>query len=319
MSEPSSRMLTLLSLLQVRREWPGTELAGRLGVSPRTIRRDVDRLRVLGYNVAALRGSDGGYRLDGGEEVPPLLLDDDQVVALTLALQVVPAMGIDIADAAERALATLRTVMPTRVRNRVDALALTALPATGDPIDPAVLRTVGEAARNHELIRFDYVSAEHHSVVPPRRVEPHGVVGAGGRWYVVGWDLDRDDWRVFRVDRMTPKMRTGVRFTPRPIPGGSSAELLRRRFRGTVSGDWACEGEATVHLPAAEAAPFLADGTVEDLGDGRCRVRIGAWSWTGIAASLARFDAELEDLRPPELADAVVRVSERLRRAVASG
>ncbi|MGU3435099.1 helix-turn-helix transcriptional regulator [Actinomycetes bacterium M1A6_2h] len=308
MSEPSSRMLALLSLLQVPRDWPGTLLADRLGVSPRTIRRDVDRLRELGYNVAALRGSDGGYRLDAGSQIPPLLLDDDQVVALTVALQVVPALGADIGDAADRALATLRRVMPSRVRHRVDGLTVTALPANRHValVAPDVLRTLAAASQSNEVVRFDYQSG------PPRRVEPHGVVASNSRWYLVAWDLDRQDWRSFRIDRITPKMPTGLRFSLRPIPGGSAVEFLRRRFRGSDDGNWTCVGEATMHVDASAIAPYIGDGSsVEDLGDNRSRVRLGAWSWNAVAASLAQFDADFEDVSPPELQQAVVKMGER--------
>ncbi|MBY6350832.1 helix-turn-helix transcriptional regulator [Rhodococcoides corynebacterioides] len=319
MSEPSSRMLALLSLLQLRREWSGTVLADRLGVTPRTIRRDVDRLRELGYSVSAVRGSEGGYRLDAGDAVPPLLLDDEQVIALTVALQMVPALGVDVGDAAERALATLRRVMPDRVRRRVDAVEFAAMPTTVDPVDAEILRSMGEATRARELVRFDYVVDDQVSPAgPPRRIEPHGVVGAGSRWYVVGFDLDRDDWRLFRVDRMRPKMRTGVTFTAREVPGGSAGEYVRRHFRGTASGEWACTGEAAVALPASAVAPFVGDGAVESLDDSRCRVRLGAWSWTGVAASMLRFDADLSAVEPPELVEAMRAMAARLSDAAAS-
>ncbi|WP_068150596.1 helix-turn-helix transcriptional regulator [Rhodococcoides corynebacterioides] len=319
MSEPSSRMLALLSLLQLRREWSGTVLADRLGVTPRTIRRDVDRLRELGYSVSAVRGSEGGYRLDAGDAVPPLLLDDEQVIALTVALQMVPAMGVDVGDAAERALATLRRVMPDRVRRRIDAVEFASMPTTVQSVDAEVLRVMGEAVRARELVRFDYVVDDLvSSMGPPRRVEPHGVVGAGSRWYVVGFDLDRDGWRLFRVDRVRPKMRTGVMFTARDVPGGSAAEFVRRHFRGTTSGEWACTGEATVALPASAVAPFVGDGAVESLDDDRCRVRLGAWSWAGVAASMLRFDAALSDVEPPELVDAMRTMAGRLADTVSS-
>lgn len=312
-------MLALLSLLQLRREWSGTVLADRLGVTPRTIRRDVDRLRELGYSVSAVRGSEGGYRLDAGDAVPPLLLDDEQVIALTVALQMVPALGVEVGDAAERALATLRRVMPDRVRRRVDAVEFASMPTAVQSVDAELLRVMGEAVRARELVRFDYVVDEKVSPTgPPRRVEPHGVVGAGSRWYVVGFDLDRDDWRLFRVDRIRPKMRTGVTFTARDVPGGSAGEFVRRHFRGTASGEWACAGEATVAVPASALAPFVGDGAVESLDDDQCRVRLGAWSWAGVAASMLRFDAALSDVEPPELVDAMRTLAGRLSDAVSS-
>lgn len=310
-------MLALLSLLQLRREWSGTVLAHRLGVTPRTIRRDVDRLRELGYSVSAVRGSEGGYRLDAGDAVPPLLLDDEQVIALTVALQMVPSVGVDVGDAAERALATLRRIMPDRVRRRVDAVEFASMSTTVDPVDAEILRSMGEATRAREMVRFDYIVDDQDSpMFPPRRVEPHGVVGAGSRWYVVGFDLDRDDWRLFRVDRLRPKMRTGVTFTARDVPGGSAAKFVRRQFRGSASGEWACTGEATVALPASAVAPFVGDGAVESLDDDRCRVRLGAWSWVGVAASMLRFDAALSDVEPPELVDTMRTMAGRLEDAL---
>ncbi len=226
-------------------------------------------------------------------------------------------MGVDVGDAAERALATLRRVMPDRVRRRVDAVEFASLPTTVDPVDADILRSMGEATRAREVVRFNYVVDEQNLPVGlPRRVEPHGVVGAGSRWYVVGFDLDRDDWRLFRVDRIQPKMRTGSTFTARDVPGGSAGEFVRRHFRGTASGEWACAGEATVAVLASAVVPFVGDGTVESLDDDRCRVRLGSWSWAGVAASMLRFDAALSDVEPPELVDTMRTMAGRLEDAV---
>jgi biotin operon repressor len=302
-SVAESRMLALLSLLQARRDWPGEQLAQRLGVSVRTIRRDVDRLRELGYSVSSSKGRDGGYRLAAGAELPPLLFDDDQAVALAVALQVVPGLGADLGEAAERALATVRQVMPSRLRHRLDAVGVET-PAARETVGRDVLLAASTATSAREVFRFDYGDR-------PRRVEPHGVVAVRSRWYLVGWDLDRADWRVFRLDRVTPRMRTHARFTPRPVPGGSATALLRRRFRGSDDGDWPCVGAATLPLPAREVAPYVGDGSVEDLGPDRCRVRLGSWSWAGVAASLARFDVPFGDLDPAPLRTAVARLAER--------
>jgi len=204
----SGRLLTLLSLLQARRDWPGTLLAERLEVSQRTIRRDVDRLRDLGYPVRATMGPDGGYRLDAGADLPPLLFDDEQAVALAVALQLAAVSGAGIADAAWRALATVRQVMPGRLRHRVDSVRVIGMPRAGDAeIDTSALVAVSEAVRDREQLRFDYRPATGGAAAEPdrRQVEPHHVLNRGGRWYLLGWDLDRGDWRIFRVDRMVPR------------------------------------------------------------------------------------------------------------------
>src|SRR4051812_18191991 len=213
MPKTSARLLALLSLLQARRDWPGALLAERLEVSARTVRRDVDRLRELGYPIATTKGPDGGYRLDAGAELPPLLFDDDQAVAIAVALRT--ATGAGLGEAAARALNTVRQVMPARLRHRVDALHVTAVDRAGPQVDPQVLAALSAAVHAREVLRFGYASAG-----PPRRAEPHHLVTWGGRWYLVAWDLDRGDWRTFRVDRISPRIPTGPRFVPRELPGG---------------------------------------------------------------------------------------------------
>ncbi|WZH53359.1 MAG: WYL domain-containing protein [Nocardioides alkalitolerans] len=313
MPTTSSRMLTLLSLLQSRRDWPGGVLAERLDVSTRTVRRDVDRLRELGYRIATVKGPDGGYRLDAGADLPPLLFDDDQAVALTVALQVATTAGAGIGDHALRALGTLRQVMPTRLRHRIDALTVEAVrpPGSSDDADPAVLVAVGTAVRAREVLRFDYgVDAER------RRAEPHHVVTWRGRWYLVAFDLDRDDWRTFRVDRIAPRTPNGPRFTPRELPGGDVATYLTGVFRGNADGvGWPCTGEVVVGLPLAEVLPYVGDGVAVALDDGRTRLTVGSWSWAGGVASVLRYDAEIEVVGPDALREAFARVGERCGRA----
>ncbi|WP_440708179.1 helix-turn-helix transcriptional regulator [Herbiconiux sp. YIM B11900] len=306
----TSRLLSLLSLLQTQRDWPGPVLAERLEVSHRTVRRDVDRLREMGYSIQATMGPDGGYRLDAGSELPPLLFDDDQVVALAVALQAAAVTGLGIEEAAVRALATLRQVMPSRLRHRLSALEFTAIPgragdAATDPVSTDVLIALSTAVRAREVLRFDYTG--------PRRVEPHHLVTSQGRWYLVAWDLDRDDWRLFRADRITPRTPTGPRFTPRGLPGGvSAAAYVSARFTGSGTTDrWPCTGTVILSRPAASVLPFAGDGLVEDLGPGRCRLESGAWSWVGLAASLNRFDTEVEVLHPPELRAAFAQLAAR--------
>ncbi|MFE4463597.1 helix-turn-helix transcriptional regulator [Oerskovia sp. NPDC056781] len=328
MSQPAgtaSRLLALLSLLQARRDWPGPVLAERLGVSLRTVRRDVDRLRDMGYEIRAGRGSVGGYRLDAGAELPPLLLDDDQVMAIAVALQAAPLAAVGVEDAARRALSTIRRVMPGRLRTRVDAVQFTTL-ADDSPVrvvgtdDLAPLST---AIRAREVVRFDYLGGSARTsqerVQPPRRAEPHHLVAARGRWYLVAWDLGAAQWRIFRVDRMVLRAHTGPRFTPRTVPGDDVQQFVAARFRGGASNDWPCRGKVVVDLPARVVAPFVEDGVVEDLEVERCSVEVGSWSWTALAALLGRFGADVHVVEPPELRAAFGELAERFARTAASG
>ena len=322
MTTPTSRLLRLLSLLQTRRDWPGQVLAERLEVSPRTVRRDVEHLREMGYRVTAVKGPDGGYRLDAGSELPPMLFDDEQAVALAVALQAASVSGIGVDEAAARALATVRQVMPARLRHRIDSLDVTPVPTPGSAavptVAPDVLVTVGAAVRRHEVLAFDYASDAPDR--PARRVEPHHVVTSSGRWYLLAWDVDADGWRTFRLDRISPRTPTGRRFAPREVPGGDVAEYVAARFKGADrSNAWPCVGAVTLALAAGEVAPFAGDGVVADLGDGRCRLSAGSWSWVALAASLGRFDAEITDVEPAELAAGFGVLAERCARAAADG
>ncbi|MEW2605671.1 WYL domain-containing protein [Streptomyces sp. NPDC047916] len=329
----SSRLLALLSLLQAHRDWSGDDLAERLDITPRTVRRDVDRLRELGYPIRAFKGPAGGYRLEAGSQLPPLLFDDGQAVALALALRSVAGDGA-IGEDAARALATVRQVMPPRLRRRVDMLRVTAVRTPGnDEASPAgteVLMELGRVIRDREELRFDYgtepVSARADPAQaavgagPPRRAQPHHLVAWRGRWYLLAWDLDRDDWRTFRVDRLRPRTPTGPRFTPREIPGGDVAAFVTGRFRGTdgSSADWPCRGQVVLDLPAEAAAPYAQDGIVEELGPERCRLTLGSWSWTGLAATLGHFGAAIHVEGPPQLTDAFAELAARYASAAAS-
>ncbi|RZT84743.1 putative DNA-binding transcriptional regulator YafY [Pseudonocardia sediminis] len=327
MLETSARLLSLLSLLQARRDWPGQLLAERLEISPRTVRRDVDRLRELGYPITATKGPDGGYRLDAGTELPPLLFDDEQAVALAVALQTATATGAGIAEAAARALATVRQVMPARLRRRIDALQVTAVERPGvrerPQADTEVLVVLSDAVRVREVLRFDYAApGAEPGDGPPRRAEPHHLITWGGRWYLIAWDLDRDDWRTFRADRITPRTPNGPRFAPRALPGGDDVTaFVAGRFQGSGDG-WPCHGEVILDLPASRVYPFVSDGVVEPLpatdGRERCRLVLGSWSWHGLASSLGHFDADIEVVGPPELADAFARLSRRYAGAAES-
>ncbi|MBE1533148.1 helix-turn-helix transcriptional regulator [Actinomadura algeriensis] len=323
MQKTSSRLLALLSLLQARRDWPGALLAERLDVSARTVRRDIDRLRELGYPIAAVKGPDGGYRLGAGTDLPPLLFDDEQAVALAVALRTAVASGAGIEEAAARALQTVRQVMPARLRHRVDTLQVTAVQRArpGARLDGGVLLALSAAVHAREVLRFDY-AFPHGTAAdpPPRRVEPHHIVTWGGRWYLVAWDLDRDDWRTFRADRITPRTPTGPRFAPRELPATDVAAFVADRFRGFDGPDaWPCHGEVILDLPAADVSPFVHDGVVEALGPDRCRLVLGSWSWAGLAAAIGRFDADIRVVGPPELRDAFALLARRCTAAAAPG
>ncbi|MDX6248995.1 MAG: hypothetical protein QOF10_2355 [Kribbellaceae bacterium] len=323
MSETSARLLSLLSLLQARRDWPGALLAERLEVSPRTVRRDVDRLRDLGYPVRATKGPDGGYRLDAGAELPPLLFDDDQAIAVAVALQTATTTVTGIEEGALRALATVRQVMPARLRQRVDALQVTTVDKYADSrrakVDSEHLIAIGTALRAREVLRFDYASpgASEDDWVPPRRVEPHHLVTWGGRWYLVAWDLERNDWRTFRVDRMLPKSPSGPRFTPRELPAPDVATYISSRFQS--HSQWPCRGEAILQAKASDIVRWAGrDAIVEELTPTSCRLVLSAWSWTGLAATFGMFEVDLEFTGPPELKEAATQLATRYNAAASA-
>ncbi len=339
MSGTSQRTLALLALLQARRDWPGQHLAQRLNISPRSVRRDIDRLRALGYPITTTKGPNGGYRLEAGADLPPLLFDDEQAIALAAALQWACTTGAGVGEAGTRALATLRQVMPVRLRQRIDAAPVAVLPAVGlrpPDVEPAVLLALADAVRARQVLRLDYdppwagstgsagVSAAPSSAAPaaqapesvtaqPRRVEPHHVVLREGRWYLLAWDLDREDWRTFRVDRVRPRIPLGSRFTPRDVPGGDVAAFVAARFKGATGPDltWPCVGSVVLQTSAASVEPYVGDATLHVLAADRCRLTAGSWSWASLAASIARYDVEFEVVGPPALRDAVADLARR--------
>jgi len=325
MLETSGRLLRLLSLLQARRDWPGAALAERLDVSPRTVRRDVDRLRELGYPVRATKGPDGGYRLDAGADVPPLLFDDEQAVAVTIALRTATLPGVE--EAAARALATIRQVMPARLRTRVDALEVTAVPGRREQslpaVRPEVLVEVGTAVNERRVLRFDYEGGSGEVLRAPagqefrapRRVEPHHLVTWGGRWYLVAWDLDREDWRTFRADRMTPRTGVGARFERRDLPAPDVATFVAERF---ARPDLPARGTVELERDASEVAAWVGAGAlVEAVGEGRSRLTASSWSWGGLAAWFGIFDAPFTVVGPDELRAAVAQLAARAGAAAA--
>lgn len=312
MPATSSRLLALLSLLQSRRDWPGQVLADRLDVTPRTVRRDVDRLRELGYAITAVKGPDGGYRLAAGTQLPPMLFDDEQAVAIAIALQNVPSGGVDIDEAAARALSTVRQVMPSRLRHRIDGVRFTDSGAT-TRVDPQVLEAVSLAARDQRILRFDYGDDRDG---PPKRVEPHAVVARKGRWYLIAFDLDRADWRTYRLDRLTPKFPAGARFDRRPIPTGDARTFLAARSKGSDTADtWPCYGEFVLELPATDVAPWLGDGEMEQISGAACRITVGSWSWAGLMSWILRFDAPFTIIGPDAFIDATVGFADRITAA----
>src|SRR5437764_4447535 len=260
MANTSSRTLRLLSLLQTRRHWPGEALAGQLQVSPRTLRRDIDRLRELGYPIQAQRGVAGGYQLAAGTALPRLVVDDEEAVALAVGLQTAAQGAVEgIAESSVRALAKVVQVMPSRLRRRAEALAAMTVPASwggATRVDPGILTRVALACRDRERLRFSYTAADGRHTA--RHVEPHRLVSLGRRWYLVGYDLGRHDWRSFRVDRLAEPYGTGARFRPRELPTRDAAAFVRDRIHGVRAG---YDVEVLVDAPAAAV-----------------RERIGRWS-----------------------------------------
>ncbi len=307
MANTSTRMLRLLSLLQTHRYWPGADLAGRLQVSPRTLRRDIGRLRELGYPVQAQRGAGGGYQLTAGAALPPLVVDDEEAVALAVGLQAAAESAVEgIAESSVRALAKVVQVMPGRLRRRVEALQAMTVPAswggaTRTAVDPGVLTGVAVACRDSERLRFRYTAADGRRSA--RHVEPHRLVSLGRRWYLVGYDLDRKDWRSYRIDRLAGPRGTGARFRPRELPAADAAAFVRAGIGSALA---AYEVEVLVDAPAAAVRERIGRwSTVEEAGAARCRVRMTADSLDWPTMALGAVGADFEVLRPPELAGRV--------------
>ena len=318
MANTSTRTLRLLSLLQTHRFWPGTELAGRLGVSPRTLRRDVDRLRELGYPVEAQRGADGGYQLAAGAALPPLVLDDEEAVALAVGLQLAAQGAIEgIAESSVRALAKVLRVMPPRLRRRAEALTAMTVPASWgagpqDTVDPDVLTVLALACRDSERVRFGYAAAGGERT--DRLVEPHRVVMLGRRWYLAGYDLGRHAWRSYRLDRMTSPEATGVRFLPRQLPAADAAAFVRA---GIATASASYDIEVEFDAPAAVVRERIGRWVqVSELDAARCRARWSADSLDWAALALGTAGADFQVIAPPELRDAVSDWSRRFARAV---
>ncbi|MFD8734786.1 helix-turn-helix transcriptional regulator [Streptomyces sp. NPDC059618] len=316
-TDTPARLLQLLSLLQTPREWPGGELSERLGVSRRTVRRDIDRLRELGYPVQATKGADGGYRLVAGTAMPPLVLDDEEAVAIAVGLRAGAGHAVaGVDEASVRALAKLEQVLPSRLRRRVSVLQAATTPLTsgdGASIAPETLTVMASAIAGPERLRFAYRSGDG---TPSRRLtEPYRLVSTGRRWYLVAYDLDRGDWRTFRVDRVTEPFATGARFTPRELPEGDAAEFLRRsmyRRQDTYTFDvlFAAPAEfVAARVPAWVGAPEAVD-------ENSCRLRASSSdSVDWLAVRIAMVGCDFTVREPRELVDYVRVLGARLSRA----
>ncbi|MFD0378084.1 helix-turn-helix transcriptional regulator [Streptomyces sp. NPDC127112] len=293
-SDMTARVLRLLSLLQTRREWSGADLAERLAVTVRTVRRDIDRLRELGYPVDSARGHAGGYRLASGTDLPPLLLDDDEAVAITVALRTATGSGLSgVEESALRALAKLEQVLPQRLRGRVTALQSSLAGIVwedrGPRADPALLATLAVTCRDHEIVTFDYTARQ--GTATPRRAEPCHLVDSGGLWYLVAHDTGKDDWRLFRLDRITNLLPTGRRVPARAVPGDDPAAFVAGPL---ASAPTRYRVVATVHAPedrVRAGTPGLAT-RLTPVDEHTCRVDASDDHLPRIARTLAALDAD---------------------------
>jgi len=315
MSETSSRLLELLSLLQARRDWPGAELAERLEVSPRTIRRDMERLRALGYPVESVRGPAGAYRLRAGAAMPPLLLDEDEAIAIAVGLRTAARASVaGIEETSIRALVKLEQVLPAHLRRRVGALgsATIAPPVGGPTVDAQHLTVIAAACRDTECLRFTYRSRD--GTDSRRDVEPHSLVNLGRRWYLVAWDRRREDWRTFRVDRLDRPAATGARFTARKLPAKDASAYVERRISSAPS---RFEARVTVHAPAAEIASRLPSywGRLQPIDAHSCEYRAGDDDLGWLAMRITMLGVDFEVHEPPELIEHLRELARRLRRA----
>jgi predicted DNA-binding transcriptional regulator YafY len=314
-TQTSGRLLELLSLLQARREWSGAELADRLAVSGRTIRRDVERLRDLGYPVESLTGPAGGYRLRAGTAMPPLLLDDDEAIAIAVGLRTAARASVTgIEETAVGALVKLEQVLPAHLRRRVAALgsATIAPPVAGPTVEPHHLTVIAAACRDSECLRFAYRSRD--GTDSRRLVEPHSLVNLGRRWYLVAWDRGREDWRTFRVDRLARLAATGVRFAPRKLPADDAATYVQQRLTGAPN---RYEAQVTLHVAAEEIASSVPPywGTIEPIDAQSCEFRTGDDDLGWLALRIAMLGVDFTVHEPPELAEHFRALADRLGRA----
>ncbi|AEW98104.1 MULTISPECIES: helix-turn-helix transcriptional regulator [Streptomycetaceae] len=312
-----ARMLRLLSLLQTRREWSGTELAERLGVTTRTIRRDIDRLRGLGYPVEGTTGHAGGYRLASGAAMPPLILDDEEAIATAVALRTAAGHLTGMEETSLRALAKLERILPARLRAQVAALHQATdtigWEDRGPRVDPAALTTLATACRDHETVTFDYTTRD--GTAARRRADPHHLVASAGLWYLLAHDTGRDDWRVYRLDRITDPVPTRHRFTPRPVPGHDPADYVAQKIATAPARYRAL---ATVHAPAdtIRHRTGALPARVQPLDDTTCTVDCSSDSLAHIAQALTALNADYALDADPDVTNYLHHTTERTRRAL---
>jgi predicted DNA-binding transcriptional regulator YafY len=323
MLETSARLLRLLSLFQGRRYWSGPDLADRLEVTSRTLRRDVDKLRTLGYPIHSTSGAEGGYQLGAGSTMPPLLLDDEEAVAVAIGLRYAAAGAIaGIEEASMRALSKIDQILPPRLGRRVAALqTVVVMPSrSGESVDARTLSVIAGACRDHEVLRFRY--RDHGGTASVRSVEPHRLVHTGRRWYLVAWDSDRKDWRTFRVDRIQPRLNqtrltSGARFVPRDPPARDLAAYVAR-------GVWfapPCRARIKLLVAAEVVADRLPSGIglIEPIDEHSCFFDTGASTFENLAMHLVLLGVDFELAGPPELVQQVRQLSDRYRRATETG
>jgi predicted DNA-binding transcriptional regulator YafY len=319
MASTGARTLTLLGLLESRRYWPGTELADRLGVSMRTVRRDVDRLRDLGYPVVAARGVGGGYQLGAGSRLPPLVLDDDEAVALVVGLHTATESEVTgVAQSSIGALVKTLALMPPRLRRRADAMRSVTVPTPRSNARGAVASEVLDAvaSASFDEVRLSFTYAARDGAVSERYVEPYRLVVRARRWYLVAFDLHRDDWRTFRLDRITEPRATVNRFDPRPLPADPAVFVQQ----GIESAPGVFEVRVVVEVPAAVVTERIGRWvTVEALDTAATRVTMIADELEWPLLALDRLDADFRVESPPELVDHVRELGERYRRAIDPG
>lgn len=305
------RLLRLLSLLQSGRRWSGVELADRLTVTSRTVRYDMERLRSLGYVVHSSTGRGGGYQLAAGSSLPPLLLDDDEAIAVVIGLRAAAAGTVTgIEEASLRAMVKLEQTLPSRLHHRVKALRSATLSAAqrGPTVGPDILWTIAAAVERSERLRFDYI--DYNGDHTTRDVEPLQLVYTGYRWYLIAWDVHHPAWRTFRADRITPRIPSGPRFTPREPP---EPDLVAYTLRGTGSQGWTYSARVRLHAPGPAIAEAItpAAGTLTVVNEHTCILETGANSLLDLAGFLLSFDVAFDVLEPPGLRDVLQNLSRR--------
>jgi predicted DNA-binding transcriptional regulator YafY len=311
MLETSVRLLRLLSLLQARPDWSGAELAERLQVTTRTVRNDIQRLRSLGYQVQSTTGTAGGYRLGAGAALPPLLLDDEEAIAVAVSLHAAAGGTVTgIEEASLRALTKLRQLLPSRLRHRTDAVraATVSVAGRGPTVDAETLTVIATAIRDSERLRFDYL--DHDGTASRRSAEPHRLVFTGRRWYLLAWDDDRDDWRTFRADRIRPRTPNGPRFSARPPPGGDAAAHV---VRGAGSTAWPQAATVRLHARAETLADQLppAAGLLTPDGEHASILETGSDSLYDLVAFLSSLEVAFTVIEPPELRELLATLAAR--------